>query len=641
MPVCADAASCPKPKVLVLNTNLVDNAISVEQAKALNDAFSIHLRNINPDVEIISNQDIGSLLKAEQQGLLDGAEITAASKVNAEYIVTLKIGKVGSVYVLTSSLIDVDNVIVVSRSTLKVSSVDELPESVQIQAERIGDLELLISSHEQRHPVPPRAPSLQVQVNPKTITPENGKDQCEISVQVVNCQGNAVEGTKVYFEEYTKRGVILGEKGPKEIIRYNDYQYAVTDSSGIATVTYKLDASKGSKAGKDIVPIFILGRGQKKVSTAANIEITGVYLEAFAKDTVIGMEEATDITISLFELDNEARRQPLAGRSLLVQKWHTSSDVQVIPMGPTDDDGNPVTDETGKAYVKFIAGKNEGNQMLRILFQDVGTGYADAVEAWVEINVKNDEYDATVSWKESGDWYYYVTGWYGEELETDYDFTFNSHSSWNKYTGKEKTDASFSYNDYETIIYREGGGSITWTIISNIDGKVSQYPTVNAIFRERFDSFYFPLLDLPVDIPATGDVSLTINDKTDYEYSVDGTIDPLSATAVTHIPISNVPPNPRPVTDDVNAWNNWLGVQELRRLKTADDGRFSYFRDTSIAEKCQLQKTGKDTYGSQWHYEDYVYYQGPPVFFGILAYWEDMEVEGSMSRDVSVKVVKR
>jgi hypothetical protein len=97
-----------------------------------------------------------------------------------------------------------------------------------------------------------------------------------------------------------------------------------------------------------------------------------------------------------------------------------SDDVRIIPLGPTDKKGNPITDENGKVYLKFIAGKNERAEMLKILFKVIGTPDEDTITAWVEINVKKDEYVSTVNWKESGNWCHHITGYYGEELEMDY-----------------------------------------------------------------------------------------------------------------------------------------------------------------------------------------------------------------------------
>ena len=637
MPVFADAAPCSKPKVIVLSTSPHTDDITANQTSALNDAFSIHLRNLNPEVEIISNQDIGNLLKHQRDKVLLGNDDNSetqfeniASKHNAEYIVSLNIASIGSRYTVTSSLIDIDNAIVVSRNYLEAGSIDALPDIMNELAKQMGDLASIIQVHETKYPVPPRDPSMEVQVNPETITLEDGKDTCSIKVLVKNCMGEPVEGTKVYFEEYTLRGFVKGDKAEDDFT-YSDYQYAITDKDGYATATYKLDVSKGKKAGKDIVPIFTIGRGEKKFNSVAEIEISGIYLEAIPEKNEIAPLQETDITVSLFELDSQAQRQPLSGKMLFIDKLGLSDDVKVITLGPTDEKGNPITDENGKVYLKFVAGKNERAEMLKILFQDVGVGYTDSIIAWVEINVKKDEYVATVSWKESGNWYHYITGYYGEELEMDYRFSFNSRSTWDKYSGKEKTDASFSYSDNEMITYSPHMSK--WIIESDISGKVNQYPTVNTVVHEKFNTFYIPLTNF-IEIPMSGKVTLAVNNDFEHDYPVETSINPMRAKPVTHIP-THIRTNADPSSLD------WLGFIELRRLKYGIDGSFSYFSDGSIVDKCQLEKSGKDIYSSQWHAGDSYYYEGPPVFFGILAYWENMEIEGSFSRDVSIKVVKK
>ncbi len=647
-PVLADAAPCSKPKVFVQNVYEHTHDLTANQTSDLSIAFVAYLKNLNPNLEIVSTPGITNFLESEKQRLLEGSgtdtgsQDTICSMVKAEYTVYLTIGSMESSYLVTSSLMDVDNTVVVksaSRNYMKTGSYDALQDIMQEQAKEMGDIAAIIQDYEKKHPVPPRDPSLEIQVSPETVSPEEGKDTCNIKVQVKNCMGEPVEGTKVYFEEFTFRGVVKGEK-PEDDFKYSDYQYAVTDKDGFASVTYKLDFSKGSKAGKDVVSIFTLGRGQKKVSSSAEIDISGIYLEAYPDKNEIGPLQETDITVSLFELDSKAQRQPLSGKYLKLDTPMLSDDVKVIVLGPKDEKGNPVTDESGKAYLKFIAGKNERAEIFKILYQQVGINQ-DAVETWVEINVKKEEYGATISWKENGNWYHHVTGYYGEELDMSYSFSFNSRTGRDKYSGKETTDASFSYDDYEVITYGETGNMGRWTISSDITGKVNRYPTVNSVVQERFNSFYIPLTDFPVQIPMSGKVTLGITDGSEYGYSVGGSISPTRVKPVTDIPVTNIPPNPRPLTNDADEWNNWLAIQELKRLKYGIDGSFSYFSDGDIAEKCQLTKSGKDIYTSQWHGDDYVYYEGPPVFFGMLAYWEEMEVEGSFSRDVSIKVVKK
>ena len=675
-------AACSQPKVLVLPTSLHAETLSPDQAAALNDAFSIRLRNANPEIQIMSNQDIGNLLEFERQRLLlgeaggTGAEYREliGEKVNAEYISTLQVSAVSSRYIVTASLIDVDLGILVKKTYVEVSAVDELPDAVGTVVGQLGDLVTLISSHEEKYPVPPRDPSLTVSVNPESISTEEGKDRCNITVEVRNCRGEAVEGAKVYFREYTTRGHVQGEK-EAENYGLHDYQASVTDSEGIARAVYRLDVSKGKKAGKDRVQILTEARGQKKVSSEAEIDIAGIYLEGTADLTEMAPGQATEITLSLFELDSQAKRTPLEGKSLYLEKFRMSDDVRVIPMGEKDSDGNPLTDSQGKVYLKFIAGKNERLERLRVLFQDVGTGYEDAIDTWVEINVKKDEYSATVRWKESGGWTHTMTGNPSEELAQDYTFTFNSRTGWDRYSGKETTDASFAYEDQQVTVEKgittwyargpngnydvcigSGPYTETWVVESDFLGKTRKQPTVNAVVDEQLGTLRVPLNPFQVAIPMSGDVSMAIDLKgaayrngvlvkeiagnSEYGYASEGAFKPLGNGPVSDIPLAYFPSNPQPVSNDPDEWREWMGQRELRIRKSAFDSRFSYFRDPYLADKCLLEKTGKTSYVSSWHYEDDVHYEGSPVFFGILLYWEEMVIDGEFSRDVSIRVVK-
>lgn len=643
MPFVAGAEPCSKPTINIQRTVLNAEDITSGQGEALNDAFSTYLRERNPNVEMISNQEIGYFLDYERKKILlgDDKNINSgdiASKINADYLMTLEIAKLGSVYTVTSTLIDVDNFVVVVKKSQEVGSIDSLPETMSEQANQMGDLASIIEDYEIRSPVPPRDPSMDIEVTPQTISVEDGKDTCTLKVTVLNCKGEVVKKTKVFFREYNDRGIIKGEKASNDI-RYNGYQYATTDEDGIATVTYKLDVSKGKSAGKDVIPIFTIGRGQEKIRSTAAIQIKGVYLEAYTEKSEIGPRQQTDITISLFEMDEQANKVPLEGKSLYIEDFRLSDGSKIVPLGPVDGDGNPITDDTGKAYVRFIAGEKEKVERIRIIFQDVGAGYLDAIETWVDINIKKDEYLTTITWKENGEWYHYIPG--TEELDMEYKFLYSSQTNLDKYSGKERTDASFSYTDREVLTYGTDISVSKWVIASNIEGDISDYPTVNGIASERFDAFYVPLTDLPLEIPVNGRVSLTITNGDEYGYDIDDTVFPLQSAPLTSLPLESVPPNPRPTTNDQSDWNYWLGIQELTRLKYDVDRRFSTFSESDISENFQLNERGRGIYTSQWHYEDSFYYEGPPVFFGILAYWQNMEVEGSVSRDVSMKVVKQ
>ncbi len=640
IPFVAGAEPCSKPTINIQKTVMNTENITLGQGESLNDAFSTYLRERNSNVEIISNQEIGFFLDYEKKRILlgDDKNINSgeiASKINADYIMTLKIAKLGSVFIVTSTLIDVDNVVVVVKKSQEVGSIDSLPDAMSEQANKMGDLASTIQDYETKSPVPPRDPSMDLEVTPQTISVEDGKDTCTLKVTVLNCKGEVVENTKVFFREYNDRGIIKGEKASNDI-RYNGYQYATTDENGVATVIYDLDASKGKSAGKDVILIFTIGRGQEKIRSTAEIQIKGVYLEAYPEKSEIGVRQQTDITISLFEMDEQANKIPLEGKSLFIEDFRLSDGSKIVPLGPVDGDGNPTTDDTGKAHVRFIAGEKEKVERIRIMFQDVGVGYLDAIETWVDINIKKDEYLTTITWKEKGEWYHYITG-EPEELDMEYEFLYKSQTNWDKYSGKESTDAFLSYTDREVLTYGTGSSARRWGIASNIKGEINDYPTVNGIASERFDTFYVPLIGLPLDIPVNGRVSLTITNGDEYGYDVDDTIFPLQAAPLTSMPLESMPPNAIPTTNDPSA----LGIRELTRLKYDIDRRFSSFRESGISENFQLDEKGKGIYTSQWQYEDSFYYEGPPVFFGMLVYWENMEVEGSISRDVSIKLVKQ
>ncbi len=634
------AKTCSTPDINLQKTVVKNSDLTQDQARALNTIFATSIRENNMNVNLLTSLEVGNILEQEARGLADPGErnIAVQSFSRAEYIISINIAKVGSRYVLTGSLLDTDNWVVVTKKSIEAASQSELEGAADQLAVSLGDLSALIASHEIQYPAPPRDPEMELSLDPLSVSVEEGKDTCELAVTVTNCKGDTVKGTKVFFSEYNDRGVITG--GQEGNMAYPDHVYVLTDSSGVARVTYKLDVSKGKAAGVDKVDIFTMGRGAEKVSMSASVPIRGVYLEAFVQEAEISTHQDTQITVSLFEMDAQAQKVPLADRSLFLETFRLSNDVKVIPLGRTDSDGNPITDATGRVELKFIAGKNEKMEMFRILFQDVSTGYPDAVEEWVEIKVREDEYRITISWKENGEWYHYITGYPVEELESDYVFSYNSRTILDKYSGKEKTDASFSYIDHEEITY---GVEIVdlWTIDSSIKGSLKDHESINSIAQERFNSYYIPLMSLPVKIPATGKVELTVNKGGPYGYEVSDSFHPLRTKAVSHIPLLSVPPNPRP---EVNApqseWERWLGQKELRRLKLHIDGCYSTFNDPYMVDHLQLEEVGQGVYTSSWSYDDTFYYEGSPVFFGILAYWESMEVEGSISRDVSLEVMK-
>ncbi|MDD5419583.1 MAG: hypothetical protein PHV57_07025 [Methanomicrobiaceae archaeon] len=616
----AAAAECSKPTLRLLPTDLRTDTVTADQAAALNDACSITLRTANPGVSVISNQDIGNMLTFERQKVLlgndEGSDVnfaTIGSRANTEYAVSLQVSRVGSRYLLSSSLIDADLAIVVTRATAEAGSIDELPAAVPVLVRNMGDLAARILAHETAHPVPPRDPSLAVTVTPESVAPDSGRYSADITVVVKSCRGNAVEGITIESDGSETRGTVTAGK---------------TDGSGIAHLTYTLDVSRGRTAGEDSFQVVVVGRGQRKAYAPVTIGIEGIMLDATVAKPRISPREATDITVSLYSVDTNGARSPLAGRTLLLEKAMLSSDARVIPMGETDSRGQPVTDANGQVHLKFIAGGEERMEKLRILHQDVGRGYLDAIEAFVVIEVKKDEYRVTIAWDErgTGTYHYTQTGAVDEQVESTYSFGFDSRTTWDKYSGQEATTASLRYaeqgtSDYTGLMATEseyrptvfGTEFLRWT--TQGQGALKSAPSINLVVDERLGTLFVALNPVPVPVTTTGSSDIScditfagISGTTHYEVADDW-----------NRAISALGSRPAPIT-----------FGDLSRYPLTD-----YFRDPNVTGL--LEKTGSETYARRWHYEDRVDYSWRPFgdFFDIT-----VEVNGEFARDATIRAVK-
>jgi hypothetical protein len=617
--VAPAAAECTKPSLRLLPTDLRADTVTADQAFALNDRYAITLRNANAGVSVISNQDIGNFLEHERQNVLSGNDegsdeqlAAIASRANTEYAVTFQVSKIGSRYVLSSSLIDADLAIVVTRATAEAGSVGELPAAVSVLAQNMGDLAAKILGHEKAHPVPPRDPVLTVTVTPASVSPDAGDDTADVAVEVKNCRGETVEGVEVKSDGSERRGTVTA---------------ATTGADGIAHLTYTLDVNRGRTAGEDTFRVVAVGRGQKKAYAPVTIGIEGIMLDAVAAKPRISPREATEITVSLYSVDTGGSRSPLADRTLLLETAMLSSSARVIPMGTTDSHGQPITDANGQVRLKFIAGTEERMEKLRILYQDVGRGYLDAIEAFVVIEVKKDEYRVTITWDEQGTgmYHYAQPGAVDEQVESTYSFGFDSRTTWNKYSGEEATTASLQYaeqgifdytglmateSEYRPIVF--GTDIMQWT--TQGQGSLRGAPSVNLMVDERLGTLFVALTPVPIPVKTTGT----------FDYSGDLT---LANTAPIHY-------------EGSDEWSRDIAALGARPApeKFVDLSRFplhDYFRDPNV--NGLLDKTGSDSYARRWHYQDTVDYTWDPFgdFFDIT-----VEVNGEFSRDATVKAVK-
>jgi hypothetical protein len=528
----AAADECPAPKIRMMPTKVTSDLITQGQGDSLNDYYANSLRNANPGLRILGKTDVAAVLNLSNQQLLLGDDINgsrgleaSSSSIGAEYLVTLTVGTVGSVYQLQMTIIDTDLGTAIYRDNTETTSVRGLLDAVDTQVAKIGDLSAFIESYEAAHPAPPRAPSISVSIRPESVTPEKSRDTTTITVTVRNCKGDVVPGTKVYFEPYPARGRVTTEAGESEEAGHWGWQVATTGDDGTARAIYHLDTSKGTAAGHDTVDIITVGRGQKNVHATAKIPINGVYIEVIPLKDVIGPKQSTDIYISLFELSGTGEKTPLGGKVLYIDESRLPNDAGVVVMGPTDSGGNPITAADGTVVLKFVAGEEERLNRIRILYTDSGTKGDDGVtspvpvEAWAEIEVKADEYVATVNWRESGSLDYEYSWQYDYyQWDYEYDFTLFTQTQKEKNTGQETTDGTFTYTN-DLTYYTEGrtmfdtpfstGYAIVpfeeqWDVNANVKGAITSYETINTALEERLSTLFIPVTPFPIPFDVSG-----------------------------------------------------------------------------------------------------------------------------------------
>lgn len=432
-----DQNSCSKPKVYLMvgppwNNSQVDQELVTKYQRMI--------KQSSTNIRIYSYYDVRNVLAEQEQLLVEnpGAEVdvsTAGKMVNADYILSFSHSTLGSKYVMSSTLLDIDRVQAVQRASTSGSNKDSVLSNLIFSQ---GDIGATIRAWEMNK-LPPRDPIISLTLEPDTVTLEEGKNEATIKARVVDCKGNPVEGARVYFDHITDRGYVKAEGGAEH---YSSYVYSTTDGDGNAEATYVLN--KGSKAGKDVVDIFVKARGNKKVHQKAVIKIAGIGIEITPEEEEISPGEDTLIHISLYSENENGERKPLEGKMILVQTF-IRTDSKIEPMGSTfEGTDNPVTDQDGKATLKFTAGKKEGVVKIRARYQSLS--YEDSVfdDTWIE--VKKEEFVISINWEEYYNFFSDSTyGRYGTKFGVVYGYDFDSKTIWDRRSDRETTDASITF----------------------------------------------------------------------------------------------------------------------------------------------------------------------------------------------------
>lgn len=512
--------SCSKPKVYLMvgppwNNSRVDQELVTKYERMI--------KQSSTNIRIYSYHDVRNVL-AEQEQLLKenpGSEVdvsAAGQMVNADYILSFSHSTLGSEYVMSSTLLDVDRVQAVQRASTSGNNKDSVLSNLLFSQ---GDIGATIRAWE-INKLPPRDPTISLTLDPDTVTLEEGKNEATIKARVVDCKGNPVEGARVYFDHITDRGYVKAEGGAEH---YSSYVYSTTDGNGDAEATYVLH--KGSKAGKDTVDIFVKARGNKKVHQEAIVKIAGIGIEIVPEEEELSPGEDTLIHISLYSENEKGERTPLEGKMILVQTF-VRTDSKIEPMGPTfEGTDNPVTDQGGKATLKFIAGKKEGVVKIRAMYQ--GLSYEDSVfeDTWIE--VKQEEFIISINWEEY--YNFFIDSSYGNydtKFGVVYGYDFDSKTVWDRRSDREVTDASITFKQktdrieksiYCSCMCVEWDGrdceravpycdkeTTTGSSDTSITPKMSNVKTVHTKLREdNAGNLWIYINPVKIKVPLSGD----------------------------------------------------------------------------------------------------------------------------------------
>ncbi len=242
------ANPCPKPKVKII-VEINENSLDMLQDDYGFKTEQGWKNEISSRTEGILKENAEGFEPYKGEDCADFRLVILISEVKSfNYFVTSKLYGMGQGYIIDEVQI---------RKGADLDSM--LSESVG----RFGNIEELIKAREDSHPWPARNPTFEVKVDPEEISPKEGSDSSIISVRVFHCNGKlASHKQTIHFSTKTSRGSVDTHQG-----------VGAKSTDGALTAKYKLDYSKGTHPGKDIVKIWTEGYCSRKYTTEAVIKI--------------------------------------------------------------------------------------------------------------------------------------------------------------------------------------------------------------------------------------------------------------------------------------------------------------------------------------------------------------------------------
>jgi hypothetical protein len=224
----------------------------------------------------------------------------------------------------------------------------------------------IIEAREQKHPVPPRGPELEIKFNKKHLSILKEEDRkMEITVKVKNCKNQYIIGQHhpqpVYFQKEVKRFKFKECDGCYRGPDYGNFAVVSIYKNHDAIGIYKV--IKGVHASKEKVKIGTCGIGSdSEIFVEKELIIRGLEINVKPRKEEIYANEQTDIRITFYEVDPEGNKYPVANKKLEIK-------IAGIANGSISPAGEYVTDISGTTTLNYRAGDQDKNIIITASFQ--------------------------------------------------------------------------------------------------------------------------------------------------------------------------------------------------------------------------------------------------------------------------------
>lgn len=264
-----------------------------------------------------------------------------------------------------------------------------------------------LKKYEQEHLVPPRAPEITVEMDPKFVSPLKGERTLRIKAKVLNCEGKPVYSTlldqNVYYSPqknergYNKlprgfgggSGSLMGG-GPE-----SNTLVVFTNAEGKAEAEFNL--KKG--IDEEILPVSITTCGLVSffIKEEKELIIRGLKIEVKPDRKEIEPDERTKIVITFNETDPDGTKYPVEGKKIDVK-------INGLVNGTIKPQNDYTTNSEGKVVLNYIAGSNDEKITVNASFQP--EDYPDKTEGKGSVKVKKLEgdFNGTITYKREVHW---------------------------------------------------------------------------------------------------------------------------------------------------------------------------------------------------------------------------------------------